>query len=74
MSQHQDPDSSEARRAVEEQIAFVLKHPGTSTWLKVALRGALDRHPIDMLNDLIKGREVFSNVGAVARSSTLTLR
>ncbi|UCG82350.1 MAG: hypothetical protein JSW38_09115, partial [Dehalococcoidia bacterium] len=25
-----------------------------------------------MLNDLIKGREVFSNVGAVAPSSTLT--
>ena len=27
---------------------------------------------IDLLNDLIKGREVFSNVGAVARTSTLT--
>ncbi|KAB2864039.1 MAG: hypothetical protein F9K46_05140 [Anaerolineae bacterium] len=25
-----------------------------------------------MLNDLIKGREVFSNVGAVVKSSTLT--
>ncbi|HTP09851.1 MAG TPA: hypothetical protein VMP08_16455, partial [Anaerolineae bacterium] len=39
-----------------------------------ALQRLLDRVPgrIDMLNDLIKGREVFSNVGAVARSSTLT--
>jgi hypothetical protein len=26
----------------------------------------------DVLNDIIKGREVFSNVGAVAKSSTLT--
>jgi hypothetical protein len=39
-----------------------------------ALQRLLDRVPgqIDVLNDLIKGREVFSNVGAVARSSTLT--
>jgi hypothetical protein len=26
---------------------------------------------VEMLNDLIRGREVFSNVGAVARSSSL---
>lgn len=39
-----------------------------------ALQRLLDRVPgrIDVLNDLIKGREVFSNVGAVARNSTLT--
>ena len=38
------------------------------------LQRLLDRVPgrIDVLNDLIKGREVFSNVGQVARSSTLT--
>ena len=38
------------------------------------LQRLLDRIPgrIDVLNDLIKGREVFSNVGQVARSSTLT--
>jgi hypothetical protein len=29
-------------------------------------------HHLDMLNDLIKGREVLSNVGAVVPSSTLT--
>lgn len=34
----------------------------------------LDKVPgsVDILNDIIKGREVFSNVGAVAPSSTLT--
>ena len=39
-----------------------------------ALQRLLDKVPgqIDILNDLIKGREVFSNVGQVARSSTLT--
>ena len=39
-----------------------------------ALQRLLDRVPgrIDMLNDLIKGREVFSNVGQVAHTSTLT--
>ncbi|MCL4868027.1 MAG: hypothetical protein KJ063_03585 [Anaerolineae bacterium] len=34
----------------------------------------LDKIPgqFDVLNDLIKGREVFSNIGAVARTSSLT--
>jgi hypothetical protein len=34
----------------------------------------LDQIPqrFDVLNDIIKGREVFSNVGAVAADSTLT--
>ncbi|MEW5959421.1 MAG: hypothetical protein AB1801_16990, partial [Chloroflexota bacterium] len=38
------------------------------------LQRLLDQVPsrIEMLNDLIKGREVFSNVGAVAPTSTLT--
>lgn len=38
------------------------------------LQRLLDEIPskIDLLNDIIKGREVFSNVGAVAPSSTLT--
>ncbi|RLD07531.1 MAG: hypothetical protein DRI56_06635, partial [Chloroflexota bacterium] len=42
--------------------------------LPVAIQRLLDRvpHKLDMLNDLIKGREVFSNVGAVVPSSTLT--
>jgi hypothetical protein len=38
------------------------------------LQRLLDQVPgqFDMLNDIIKGREVFSNVGAVAPTSTLT--
>jgi hypothetical protein len=38
------------------------------------LQRLLDDVPgrFDVLNDIIKGREVFSNVGAVARTSTLT--
>ena len=38
------------------------------------LQRLLDQIPgrLDMLNDIIKGREVFSNVGAVAPTSTLT--
>ncbi len=38
------------------------------------LQRLLDTIPgqFDVLNDIIKGREVFSNVGAVARTSTLT--
>jgi hypothetical protein len=42
--------------------------------LPTPLQRMLDRIPgrFDMLNDLIKGREIISNIGAVAPSSTLT--
>jgi hypothetical protein len=42
--------------------------------LPTPLQRLLDSIPgkFDVLNDIIKGREVFSNVGAVAPSSTLT--
>jgi hypothetical protein len=42
--------------------------------LPPALQRWLDQipHRFDMLNDMIKGREVFSNVGAVVPTSTLT--
>jgi hypothetical protein len=42
--------------------------------LPPSVQRLLDKVPeqFDLLNDLIKGREVFSNVGAVASSSTLT--
>ena len=38
------------------------------------LQRLLDRVPsqFDSLNDILKGREVFSNIGAVAKTSTLT--
>ena len=42
--------------------------------MPVPLQRLLDNIPgqFDVLNDIIKGREVFSNVGAVAKTSTLT--
>lgn len=42
--------------------------------LPTALQRLMDTIPgrFDVLNDIIKGREVFSNVGAVAPTSTLT--
>lgn len=42
--------------------------------LPTPLQRLLDNVPgrVDMLNDMMKGREVFSNVGAVAKTSTLT--
>jgi len=42
--------------------------------LPSAMQSLLDEIPqhIDALNDIIKGREVFSNIGAVVKSSTLT--
>jgi hypothetical protein len=42
--------------------------------LPTPLQRLLDQVPgrFDMLNDIIKGREVFSNVGSVAPTSTLT--
>ncbi len=42
--------------------------------LPAPIQNLLDKIPnrFDVLNDIIKGREVFSNVGAVARKSTLT--
>jgi hypothetical protein len=42
--------------------------------LPPALQRLLDQVParVDMLNNMIKGREVFSNVGAVVPTSTLT--
>ncbi|MFQ5615131.1 MAG: hypothetical protein ACE5GO_01540 [Anaerolineales bacterium] len=41
--------------------------------LPAPIQKMLDKIPgrFDLLNDIIKGREVFSNVGAVARDSTL---
>ena len=43
-------------------------------YMPAPLQRLLDNIPgrFDVLNDLIKGREVFSNVGAVAKTSTLT--
>jgi len=35
-----------------ERINWVLSHQGMSPWLKRALATAMERHPIEVLNDL----------------------
>ena len=54
MSQHKElkPFNFEAQRVIEEQLSFVMAYSGMSEWLKNALSSALERHPIDVLNDL----------------------
>ncbi len=64
-------------RAKEIAIAGESASAGTIKMLAhmpTPLQRMLDQIPsrIDLLNDLIKGREVFSNVGAVVPTSTLT--
>ncbi len=61
-----------------KEIALSGESAGTSTikllaHLPTPLQRMLEAVPgkIDLLNDLIKGREVFSNIGAVAPGSTL---
>ena len=48
MSQLETDHLEEAERRIE----FVLAHPGMSRWLKNAMRTALDRDPVKVLNDL----------------------
>jgi hypothetical protein len=54
----------------EDTTIGVLKLVGV---LPAAVQNLLEKIPqqSDMLNDLIRGREVFSNLGAVAKSSSL---
>ena len=51
-SQHSPSAHLRSQRALDEQISFVLAHPGMSVWLKNALSTALDRDPIAILNEL----------------------
>ena len=39
-------------KETDARIAWILAHPGMSVWLKEALRAALERDPVDILNDL----------------------
>lgn len=36
----------------DQRIAWILAHPGTSPWLKDALRAARARDPVEVLNEL----------------------
>lgn len=47
------PENDPSRlRQAETRIEWVLANPRMSPWLKEALRSALDRDPVDVLNDL----------------------
>ena len=43
--------TADALLTAEARIAAVVAHPGTSYWLKDALNRALDRDPVDALDD-----------------------
>ncbi len=46
------PPPDDALTTNEQRIAWILAHPGTSAWLKDALRGARERDPVEVLNEL----------------------
>jgi hypothetical protein len=46
------PPSDDALKTNDQRIAWILAHPGTSAWLKDALRGARQRDPVEVLNEL----------------------
>ena len=52
----------------DSMIEWVLSHPGMSSWLKDALRSALDRNPFDVLNDL----EILKHLSAARCRSALS--
>lgn len=43
----------------------ILHDPATSKWLKDALRSALDRDPVDVLNDAIKLAALYEAIVTV---------
>lgn len=46
------PRSKTSIEEIDKRISWVLEHRSMSRWLKDALNSALDRNPIDILNDL----------------------
>lgn len=46
------PPPDDALTTNEQRIAWVLAHPGTSAWLKDALRAARECDPVEVLNEL----------------------
>ena len=46
------PPPDDALTTNEQHIAWILAHPSTSAWLKDALRGARQRDPVEVLNEL----------------------
>ncbi|MBN8977380.1 MAG: hypothetical protein J0I08_12965 [Rhizobiales bacterium] len=58
--------SKVSTKEIDKRISWVLEHRTMSRWLKDALNSALDRNPIDLLNDL----EILNHL-LRARSSVL---
>jgi hypothetical protein len=46
------PPPDDALKTNDQRIAWILAHPGTSAWLKDALRAARKRDPVEVLNEL----------------------
>lgn len=46
------PPPDDALTTNDQRIAWILAHPGTSAWLKDALRAARARDPVELLNEL----------------------
>ncbi len=46
------PPPDDALTTNDQRIAWILAHPGTSAWLKDALRAARERDPVEVLNEL----------------------
>lgn len=46
------PPPDDALKTNDQRIAWILAHPGTSAWLKDALRAARARDPVELLNEL----------------------
>lgn len=46
------PPPDDALTTNDQRIAWILAHPGTSAWLKAALRAARERDPVEVLNEL----------------------
>lgn len=46
------PRHDDVLNEIDDRIAWILRHPGTSPWLKTSLRTALERDPIAVVNDL----------------------
>lgn len=46
------PPPDDTLKTNDQRIAWILAHPGTSAWLKDALRAARQRDPIEVLNEL----------------------
>ena len=70
MTLHSEPQRphDDAIAAIEAQISFVLDHPGMTSWLKGALRGALSVDPLQVLNDLEILNQILRKRSAVLLS------